>query len=77
MDNWQITTKPDSNVTIGVQTNGVDLSRVNNTNNAISFNQAIDLKVEVRPCILGEITVGYACERCEENYYSLDPTQVK
>ena len=64
---------PDSNVTISLWTSGVDLNKALQVTDDIEYIDEIDLNVEMRPCMHGEIlTPNFACFQCEANHFSLE-----
>ena len=42
----------------------MDTNKALKENNNVTYSDSINLAIEVRPCVLGEITVGDTCEVC-------------
>ena len=77
IDDWSVIANPDSIITMSIITDAVDLIKAVKANDDVTYINKIDLDFEVRPCLIGEITLGNACEICPPKTYSLDPDQAE
>ena len=75
IDKWQVEGIIESNASVNIWTNGVNPTKSLSANHASEHTDLIKIYVELRPCLLGEVTVVNTCKVCDEFTYSLDPNE--